>query len=220
MNPQHPQSESLSVLPRSIYRAPVLDVAPSLLGTVLVRTSAAGILSGRIVEVEAYHQDDPASHSFAGRTARTGVMFGQPGHAYVYLIYGMHFCFNVVCEDEGVGSAVLVRAVEPIFGLETIRDRRPAARTTFGLTNGPAKLAQAFGISKERDNGKDLTSGDLVICRDAAWRPEVHSIETSARIGITKAAEKPWRYYLAGNSFVSRQSAPRRSRSRFRSSRE
>lgn len=196
--------EQLSILPRSFYEAPAVEVAPSLLGMLLVRADGDGVLAGRIVETEAYHQSDPASHSYTGPTARTESMFGPAGHAYVYFIYGMHYCFNVVCEAEGIGSAVLIRAVEPLVGVESMKTRRAAARKRTDLTNGPAKLAQAFEITRNKDNGKDLTSSDLRICTDDSRRIEADRIVRATRVGITKATDKEWRYYLRGCPFVSR----------------
>lgn len=214
MDVYRPSTTHLRVLPRRFYQASVLSVARDLLGTYLVRTVAtrdrqepgSGIeyrLVARIVETEAYHESEPASHSYRGIRPRTEVMFGDPGHAYVYFIYGMHYCFNVVCEASGIGSAVLIRAVEPMHGEAVMRSRRPAARRPQELTNGPAKLAQAFGITRDRDNGKDLVSSDIRIC---AYRDEpAHSVNRTGRIGITKARDLDWRFTIAGNPYVSKK---------------
>ena len=214
MDEYRPPTTLLRVLPRRFYQASVLSVARNLLGTYLVRTVTTGDhrepggevdsrLVARIVETEAYHESEPASHSYRGIRPRTEVMFGEPGHAYVYFIYGMHYCFNVVCEASGIGSAVLIRAVEPIHGEAVMRSRRPAAKRPQELTNGPAKLAQAFGISRDRDNGKDLVSSDISIC---AYQDEpAHSVERTGRIGITKACDLEWRFTIAGNPYVSRK---------------
>lgn len=206
----------VSPLPRYFFDRPVVETARALLGTCLVRTDGAGRsrLIGRIVETEAYHQTDPASHSYRGKTDRTEAMFGPPGHAYVYLIYGMHYCFNVVCEGRGTGSAVLVRAVEPVFGLDLMAARRPAARRETDITNGPAKLAQAFGITRARDNGKDLSTGDLRIC-DAPcdrWNAAQLEIGASRRIGISRATDRNWRFFVVGNPFVSKARTSREDR--------
>ncbi len=162
---------------------------------------------GRIVEVEAYlGEDDPAAHAAAGRTARNDVLFGPPGHAYVYFIYGNHWCFNVSTLPDGVAGGVLFRALEPVKGMEQMARARgvniKTDRNLRLLTSGPGRLAEAFGITRLRDNGKDLTSpkSDLWIADDGYRLTRI--IET-ARIGITKAADMPLRYVIAGNSFVS-----------------
>lgn len=211
-NPETEPSRLLP-LPREFFDRPVVETARTLLGMHLVRTDSDGrpLLVGRVVETEAYHQTDPASHSFRGKTRRTEVMFGPPGHAYVYLIYGMHFCFNVVCEKEDTGSAVLVRAVEPVMGLELMAARRPAARARPDMTNGPAKLAQAFAITRDRDNGKDLSGSDLLVCEEARTRGQTAQFEiaTSTRIGISTATDRKWRFYVADNAYVSKARASR-----------
>jgi DNA-3-methyladenine glycosylase len=160
-------------------------VAPELLGKVLVHGGRAG----RIVEVEAYRgSDDPASHAFRGPTARTEVMFGPPGHLYVYFSYGMHWCANVVCGEDGTATAVLIRAVAPVDGIDTMRSRRLAARRDRDLTNGPAKVCQALGIDGEH-NGADLVTGDrgVVLLDDGTAPPAEPSV--SARIGISVGVE-------------------------------
>jgi len=182
-------------------------VSRALLGKVLVRREERRLLAGRIVEVEAYlGKDDPAAHSAAGRTARNAVIFGPPGHAYVYFIYGNHYCLNVSCLPDGVAGGVLFRAVEPLSGTEEMAKARGISiqtpRDLKLLTSGPGRLAEAFGITRPRDNGKDLTSpkSDLWIADDG-YRPR--RIAITPRIGITKAAERPLRYVIAGNEFVS-----------------
>ncbi len=164
-------------------------------------------MAARIVEVEAYlGKNDPAAHSFAGRTARNAVLFGPPGYAYVYFIYGNHYCLNVSCMPDGVAGGVLFRAVEPLVGTERMALARSVSinstRDLRKLTSGPGRLAEAFGITRERDNGKDLTSAasNLFIADDGF---RVRRILTTPRIGITKAAERPLRYVIAGNAFVS-----------------
>jgi len=193
-------------LARSFYDRDPRRVARDLLGKVLLRRHGRKLLAGRVVEVEAYLGDDPAAHSFAGRTARNAVLWGPPGISYVYFIYGNHYCFNVSCLPDGVPGGVLFRALEPLAGLEAMAAGREGTLADFpdfrGLTSGPGRLAEAFGITRERDNGKDLTSrlSDLWIAEDGSARPRV---SVTPRIGITKAAEQPLRYIVAGNRFVS-----------------
>ena len=164
-------------------------------------------MAGRIVEVEAYFgESDPASHSFPGRTARNAVLFGPPGHAYVYFIYGMYFCLNVSCEPDGFPGGVLFRALEPVSGLEAMARARGVATTKVAaLTSGPGRLCQAFGVTRERDNGADFTSpkSELQIRDDGFVAGE---IMVTPRIGITKDADRPARFILAGNPFVSKRS--------------
>ena len=183
-------------------------VAPRLLGHWLIRNSPAGPCGGPIVEVEAYHEDDPASHAFGGETARNRAMYGPPGHAYVYLIYGFHFCVNAVCRPAGRAEAVLIRAIEAEVGHNVMRQNREAA-TSFALTNGPGKLCAALAIDRKLD-GVDLcdTSAPLFIARNphlARFRRQRGPVATSARIGITKAASLPLRFYLGGSPFISRR---------------
>ncbi len=193
-------------LPRSFYDRDPRNVARDLLGKVLLRREGRKLLAGRIVEVEAYLGDDPAAHSFAGRTARNAVLWGSPGISYVYFIYGNHFCFNVSCLPDGVAGGVLFRALEPIAGMDVMASGRGGVLADFHdlrlLTSGPGRLAEAFGITRLRDNEKDLTSpkSDLWIADDGVRRP---AVEITVRIGITKAAELPLRYIVRGNRFVS-----------------
>ena len=189
-------------------------MARELLGKVLVRDSGGLLLAGRIVEVEAYlGENDPASHSFAGKTARTAVLFGPPGYAYVYFIYGNHYCLNVSCEPEGKAGGVLFRALEPLLGIEEMAQARKVAvqgpRDLIRLTSGPGRLAEAFGITRTRDNGCDLTSpsSGLWIGGDGF---RTRNIQVTPRIGIRKAADRPLRYILAGNVFVSGRKTPAR----------
>lgn len=161
-----------------------------------------GTTSGRIVETEAYlGLQDRAAHSFRGITPRTRVLFGQPGHAYVYLIYGMYECLNVVAEPEGSPGCVLIRALEPLQGIPRMRRRRPGARGVEDLANGPGKLTLALGISR-RHNGADFTKGSLTI--HASARSEALRIGVSSRIGIRHCADWPLRFFIEGNRFVSR----------------
>jgi DNA-3-methyladenine glycosylase len=194
-------------LDRAFFRRDPRRVARELLGKVLVREAEGARLTARIVEVEAYlGTEDPAAHSAAGNTARTAVLFGPPGHAYVYFIYGNHYCLNVSCEPEGVAGGVLVRALEPISGVEQMAKARGieihGPKDLVKLTSGPGRLAQAFGITRTGDNGCDLTSAksSLWIGKDGY---RARGIRVTPRIGITKAADMPLRYLLAGNAFVS-----------------
>jgi DNA-3-methyladenine glycosylase len=176
-----------------------LDVAPLLLNKLLVR----GDRVGRIVEVEAYRgEDDPASHAYRGLTGRNAVMFGRAGMLYVYFTYGMHWCANVVCGTEGVARAVLLRAIEPLSGLEAMRAARPAARRDRDLGNGPAKLCQALGITG-LDNGTDLLGpGPVALMDDGTAPPAVAG--RGPRVGIVNGAELPWRFWVEGNPHISR----------------
>jgi DNA-3-methyladenine glycosylase len=190
--------EVMRGLPRRFYERGTVVVARDLLGKVLVHGETAGI----IVETEAYlGGDDLASHSAVGITNRTRVIFGPAGHAYVYLSYGMHDCMNIVAEKAGVPGAVLIRALEPIEGLDVMRRRRPKARTDRDLASGPGKLTQALAITR-RQTGVDMTRGDLVVVD----RPGEHlfQIAVTPRIGITKCADLPLRFFIEGNRFVSR----------------
>lgn len=188
---------------RSFYARPTVEVARSLLGTVLLHRTDEGLLAGVIVEVEAYlGQDDPAAHSSAGRTARTRVIFGNPGHAYVYKIYGLHHCLNVVAEPGGTPGCVLVRAMEPVCGLDVMRSRRVAAQRADQIASGPAKLTQAMGIGMEA-YGADLLGEPLSI-RVPRKEPEV-AVGTTKRIGIRKARELDLRFFIVDNEHVSRR---------------
>jgi len=181
----------------SFYNRPVLEVAPELIGCVVTH----GETSGAIVEAEAYHESEPASHGFIGLRPRTEVLFGPPGRAYVYRSYGVHALLNAVCEPDGVGAGVLIRALQPLTGVGLMRRRRGLQRER-ELCSGPGKLTQALGIELD-DNGVDLLRGPIVISsRPPAWR----DIEVVAdrRIGITRAVELPWRFTAAGSRFVSR----------------
>jgi DNA-3-methyladenine glycosylase len=203
-------------LERAFFGRDPRRVARELLGKVLVRQGPGVYLAARIVEVEAYlGQNDPAAHAAAGNTLRNAVLFGPPGFAYVYFIYGNHYCLNVSCEREGKAGCVLFRALEPLLGVEEMARARGVTvrgpRDLLKLTSGPGRLAEAFGITRARDNGCDLTSA----------RSDLHStlwigsdgframgIKVSPRIGITKAADRPLRYLLGGNAFVSGRKTP------------
>ena len=186
-------------LPRSFYARAATEVAPALLGHVLVRALPDGTRTeARIVEVEAYGPDDPASHAFRGMTPRNAVMFGPAGHLYVYFTYGMHFCMNVVTGRAGEGTAVLLRAGEPLEGLEEMRSRRGRGRT-FDLCSGPGRFAQAFGVARS-ENGVDVVEGgSLWVERGSRSEP----IATGIRVGVRETT-RSWRYWLEGNAFVSR----------------
>jgi DNA-3-methyladenine glycosylase len=193
------------ILPRSFYDRDPRLVGPDLLGKILVRREGGKKLTARIVEVEAYlGADDPAAHASIGKTARNAVLFGPPGHAYVYFIYGNHYCLNVSCLPDGTPGGILFRALEPLEGIEEMFKLRGIPRDfdLRRLTSGPGRLAAAFGITRERDNGKDLTSGksDLYVADDGSPLPEVL---ITKRIGIKKAVDMPLRYIAAGNRFVS-----------------
>jgi len=197
----------MTPLPRSFYEPSAEAVARLLLGHWLIRNLAAGLCGGPIVETEAYLAEDPASHGFGGARARNRSMYGPPGHGYVYLIYGFHFCANAVCRGPGCAEAVLIRAIEPKTGLETMRQNRLAA-TAFALTNGPGKLCAALAIDRKLD-GVDLcdASSPLFIARNpnlARFRRQRGPVMNSTRIGITKAAALPLRFYLSGSPFISR----------------
>jgi len=205
------QTAQIHPLDRAFYNRDPRRVARELLGKVLVRRAEVpkSPLTARIVEVEAYlGEKDPAAHSAAGNTARTAVLFGPPGHAYVYFIYGNYYCLNVSCEPEGRAGGVLFRAVEPLSGVDEMAQARGieihGPVDLHKLTSGPGRLCEAFGITRARDNGGDLTSVDSSLwIGDDGYR--ARGIRTTLRIGITKAAEKPWRYVLDGNPFVSKK---------------
>jgi len=199
-------------LHRAFFAGHPRHVARRLLGKILVREAPGVRLTARIVEVEAYlGEEDPAAHAAAGRTLRNSVLFGPPGHAYVYFIYGNHYCLNVSCEPEGKAGGVLFRAVEPLTGIEEMArargielgDRRDLPKKEWPkLTSGPGRMSQAFSITRSRDNDCDLTSSasSLWIGDDGS---RARNIVATPRIGITKAAELPLRYLIAGNPFVS-----------------
>ena len=203
----------MNTIERTFYLHDAVTVARALLGKYLVRKPAYGnstieTLTARIVETEAYTQDDPASHSYRGRTARTASMFEEGGIAYVYLIYGMYDCLNVVCGKSGEGSAVLIRACEPINGERLMWANRfpekpfdPKKRRL--ILNGPGKLCRAFGITRKYDDGADLVTGNLVIMRNE--EEDAPAIRTSPRIGITRAGGLQRRFFIPDNPYVSGQ---------------
>jgi DNA-3-methyladenine glycosylase len=208
-------------LPHSFYLRPALSVAQELLGCFFVKRCGKEFLTGKIVEVEAYKQNDPASHSFRGRTQRNNVMFLDGGRLYVYFTYGMHFCANVVTGPEGTGEAVLIRAVEPFTGIETMFKNRygavqfpaysiirfpdhPISPSFIGLTNGPAKFCKAFEIGRS-ENGTDLMKGDLFITKGLTL--PASAVGRSPRIGISEGLGKKWRFFIKGNPWVSKSAS-------------
>jgi len=197
-------------IPREFYVQDTRAVAQKLLGQIVMRRLPSGeTLSGIIVETEAYLTDDPACHAYRGQTSRNSAMFGPPGHAYVYFTYGLHMMLNLVCAAEGTAEAVLIRALEPVQGVETMRanrsGREPAKwRETRHLTNGPGKLAQALALTRLSHNGVDVTEpGSELVVLPNDYPP--FDLVTTTRIGITQGVDLPWRYYVLGNSYVSRR---------------
>jgi len=189
-------------LPRSFYERPSIEVARDLLGRVLVRTLPdRSRCSVRIVEAEAYREDDPASHSYRGRTARTEVMFGRPGRLYVYFTYGMHFCMNAVTGRDGEGSAVLLRSAEPLDGIAAMAARRGTLEAR-RLCSGPARLCEALGVGREQ-NGADLVRGEEIWIEPGAVVPD-ELVEVGPRVGIRVGLDQPWRFSIRGSPFVSR----------------
>ena len=178
----------------------VLDVAPALIGWTLLVDG----VGGTIVEVEAYREDDPASHSYGGPRGRNVVMFGPPGHVYVYRSYGIHWCMNLVCEAEGRGAAVLIRGLEPTHGLDTLRERRGLTDDR-KLCSGPGRLTQALGVTRAH-NDRRCDSPPFQLLPPTAQL----EVLTDVRIGITKAAEQPWRFLAAGSRYVSKRVSGRR----------
>lgn len=199
-----------NLLHRSFFNRDPREVGAALLGKLVVRRRGRTLLAGRIVEVEAYlGTDDLAAHAAAGRTARNSVLFGPPGHAYVYFIYGVHYCLNFSCLPDGEAGGILVRALEPVQGIKKMAEARELSdldltsiRNLRLLASGPGRLCEALGITRQRDNGKDMVStrSDLQVMEDGF---RVEKVAVTPRIGITKSAEMPLRYVIAGNRFVS-----------------
>lgn len=179
---------------RLFFQRAAADVARDMIGTILLVDHVGGV----VVETEAYDRDDPASHSFKGRTARNAAMFGPPGHVYVYRSYGLHWCLNIVCGAEPLGSAVLIRALEPTSGINTMRERR-GTQDVRKLCSGPGRLCQALGVTGALD-GQSLDHPPFTI----EARPVKPTVLSGRRIGITRGVETPWRFSLAGSPFVSR----------------
>lgn len=196
-----------TVLPRKFYIRPVLMVAKDLLGKVLIRKDVNQVMAARIVEVEAYDgKVDKASHSFNGKTKRNEVMFNEGGYFYVYFTYGAHFCCNVVTEKKDHGAAVLIRAVEPLIGIDEMIKNRfnrelKSEKEIYNLTSGPGKVCKAFGFSKEH-SGLDLTNSNVFIVDQPKLKKNMIGI--SKRIGITKSVNLPWRFFEIGNPYLSR----------------
>lgn len=195
-------------LSKSFYRRELLDVAQELLGKIFVKVDGKKHLSGKIVEVEAYHGDcDEAAHSFAGITQRTKIMFEAGGYLYVYFTYGVHHCCNVVTGKKGQGTAVLIRAVEPVTGIEKMIENRfgrklKNEKEMFNLTSGPAKVCQAFDIDRKL-SGTDLTENKLFILNGEKISSD--DIGISKRIGITKSVDLPWRFFIKNSAYLSRK---------------
>lgn len=193
-------SPALKPFGPAFYRKPALDLARALLGKLLVRTIGGKPVGGWIVEVEAYiGEEDPACHAASGRSERNGVMYGPPGHAYIYFTYGMHHCFNVVAGKAGIPEAVLVRALEPAFGIGEMKRRRGEKVSELNLARGPARLCEALGLDLDR-NGILLAGPELFV---AKGRPAPRILGVSARVGIRKGLDRPWRFFDAESPFVS-----------------
>lgn len=193
-------------LGEDFFNQSALDVAPKLLGTYLVHETPEGTTIGKVVETETYlGAEDPASHAFRGKTKRNEVMFGPPGHLYIYFTYGMHYCVNIVCAPEGRAEGVLIRALEPVSGLPLMEKRRKTTNRR-NLTNGPAKLTQAMGIDKSL-YGESVTTGSVKIITELEggyFHPVISSqIVKTTRVGIKTNQERPWRFYIKNNPFVS-----------------
>jgi DNA-3-methyladenine glycosylase len=210
------QQDLPPVLSREFFAGDALDVAPRLLGHVVEHVTAEGAVAVRLTEVEAYEgEDDPGSHAFRGRTRRNAVMFGEPGHVYVYFTYGMHWCANLVCGPEGRASAVLLRAGEVISGLDLARSRRPAAKRDVDLARGPARLASALGLTGAHD-GLDVV-GDPPLRVLAGTPVAAADVRTGPRVGVSgPGGVPPWRFWVDGEPTVSvyRPAIPRRRASR------
>jgi DNA-3-methyladenine glycosylase len=195
------------ILPRTFYEQDTITVARELLGCFLVHREPAGTTIGRIVEDEAYTEHDEAAHSFIGKTERNRVLFGPAGHAYVFFIYGMHYCFNVVTNTEGRGEAVLIRALEPVEGIDIMRARRKTDKI-FDLCSGPGKLTRALNIIMNH-NGLSLTDSQLHIWSADSIPgyspPSVEDLVQTTRVGISKSADLPFRFYIRGSRFVSKK---------------
>ncbi|MFW7379950.1 MAG: DNA-3-methyladenine glycosylase [Oligoflexus sp.] len=182
---------------------PALDLAPRLIGNYLCMLESEGlVVGGRIVETEAYQQDDPASHSYCGMTTRNRLMFARGGLSYVYRSYGIHWCFNVVSGREGVGEAVLIRALEPLWGISLMEERRSMSSKRRELCNGPGKLCQALAIS-DKNSGLDLMQGPMLLLKDPLSMQR--SVLATRRVGISKAVDRPWRFLIAADHpYISR----------------
>jgi DNA-3-methyladenine glycosylase len=187
---------------RRFFERPAEVVARELLGARLHRVVGQTHLIGRIVETEAYDQTEAACHGYRGITERTAPLFGHAGMSYVYFTYGMHYCFNVVTGAHGHGAAVLIRALEPVEGIEVMRTRRTKAKSDRDLLSGPAKLCQAFDIAR-RENVIDLIGDETLYLTSGRLRSD-ETVQSSTRIGITQARELPWRFFIADSPFISK----------------
>jgi|SRR5215470_12227328 len=199
--------DRISQLPQEFFKRDPRTVARALLGKLLIRRTASGILAGRLVETEAYlGEGDLAAHAAAGKTARNSVLFGPPGFAYVYFIYGNYYCLNVSCLPDGIAGGVLFRALEPVSGIDEMAAERGITIHTKNdlkkITSGPGRLCDALGVTRQRDNEKSFVSAksDLQLADDGY---RVRRVLVTARVGITKSADHPLRYLIAGNPFVS-----------------
>ena len=200
--PARARAEPLQLVPQSFYRRDAREVAPQLLNKILLAHDGS---SGRIVEVEAYcGAIDPAAHSYRGKTARNATMFGPPGHMYVYFTYGMHWCCNTVCAEEGDGSGVLLRALAPLAGIEQMRERRHAVRRDRDLCSGPGRLTQAMGINGVHD-GIELFSGRAPFCIVSDGTAPPARLDGRARVGISRGQEHLWRWYVEDSEHVSKR---------------
>ncbi|MBS3089760.1 DNA-3-methyladenine glycosylase [Candidatus Pacearchaeota archaeon] len=188
------------IISHKFYLQPTIEVAKQLLGCILVHETEEGLMAGKIVETEAYLQDDPACHAYRGQTKRNETMFGLPGRAYIYFTYGMYHCFNVVTQPKGVGEAVLIRALEPLRGIDIMKINRKIEDIK-NLCSGPAKLVIAMGIDKNY-NGISLASGNLTIHKREIKLSE-DKIFATTRIGISRGQEMPLRFYIKNNEFIS-----------------
>lgn len=194
-----------ALMSRSFFVRGSPEVAPDLIGKLLVRDETDGATTvARLMEIEAYREDDPASHSYRGRTERNAVMFGPGGHLYVYFTYGMHYCMNVSCEKEGVGSAVLLRAAVVLAGREHVCERRGRRHSDRDLLRGPARLSAGFGVDRSFDGLDLLDPASPLRLEDDGWRPDPATVVAGPRVGIREAVDEPWRFWLDGVPEVSR----------------
>lgn len=194
--------DPLDPLPRSFFDRPVLEVAPDLLGRLVVHRTEDGDVTARLTEVEAYDgPNDPGSHAFRGRSKRNGTMFGPPGHVYVYFTYGMHYCMNLVCGPPGLPTGILLRAAEISDGAELARKRRPTAKSDRELARGPARLVEALGVARGDDGADICGDGQLTVHHGTAAPKEL--IRTGPRVGLRDAPDFPWRFWIYGDPTVS-----------------
>ena len=194
--------DPLEPLPRSFFDRPVLEVAPDLLGRLVVHRTEDGGVTARITEVEAYDgPNDPGSHAFRGRSKRNGTMFGPPGHVYVYFTYGMHYCMNLVCGAPGMPTGILLRAAEVTGGAELARKRRPTAKSDRELARGPARLVESLAVTRDDDGADVCGDGPLTVHHGVPPRKEL--IRTGPRVGLRDAPDFPWRFWIDGDPTVS-----------------